>query len=266
MHPPDTPLGRFGIATIVDSPEPFVGSMPVAGLVNPLTGAPTIGPLAVLVDFVAGLVNHYRRAADEWTVSSELSLELTPDAVTVIAEAPEVPVVGSARPLGPKGVTSLGWCELTHRDVVIGTGMVRSVHIHRPGAVPEQPKRRAESGRPTRLDDIMALRIGDSGDGRPVLFQSQNAILNNSMGIVHGGVAAAGVELAASAAINAGHAVEPLNTASLRVNYLRQFFSGAGSCYQGSAVRVGRRSGVGEAHAIGADGEIALIARVTAYR
>ena len=41
-YPPNTALGRFGIAPIVDGPDPFVSSMPLAGLVNPLTGAPTI--------------------------------------------------------------------------------------------------------------------------------------------------------------------------------------------------------------------------------
>ncbi len=54
-HPPNTPLGRFGVETLVDSPDPFVGAMPLAGLVNPVTGAPTVAPLAMLVDFVAGL-------------------------------------------------------------------------------------------------------------------------------------------------------------------------------------------------------------------
>ena len=88
-YPLNTALGRFGIAEIVDSPDPFVSSMPVAGLVNPLTGAPTAGPLAVLVDHAAGLVNHYRRASDEWTVSSELTLEITPPALTVIADNPD---------------------------------------------------------------------------------------------------------------------------------------------------------------------------------
>ena len=50
------------------------------------------------------------------------------------------------------------------------------------------------------------------------------------------------------------------------MNFLRQFFSGDQSRYAGTALRVGRRSGVAEAQAIGADGEVALIARVTAYR
>ena len=49
VYPTNTALGRFGIANLVDSPDPFVSSMPLAGLVNPATGAAAVGPLAVLV-------------------------------------------------------------------------------------------------------------------------------------------------------------------------------------------------------------------------
>ncbi len=59
---------------------------------------------------------------------------------------------------------------------------------------------------------------------------------------------------------------QPLLTASLRVNFLRQFVSGDQSRYVGTALRVGRRSGVAEAQAVGADDKVALVARVTAYR
>lgn len=261
LHPPNTPLGRFGMETLVDSPDPFVGTIPISRLVNPVTGAPTVAPLAVLVDFVAGLVNHYRRTADEWTVSSELSLELSPGALAIIARDPDAPVVGSARPFGPKGATSLGVCELTHRDTVVGTGAVRSVHISRPGRFSEQPDHPATDSRPTELVEIMALRVADGA-----LFQSPNPILNNSMGIVHGGIAAAGLELAASAVLNAGRADEPLNTASLRVNYLRSFRSGPESCYTAKVFRRGSRSGVADAKATTSDGGVALIGRITAYR
>ena len=88
----------------MDSADPFVSSMPLAGLVNPLTGAPTVGPLAVLVDHAAGLVNHYRKAADEWTLTSELTLEITPDALQVVADNPRAaggrdrPAHGEPRP------------------------------------------------------------------------------------------------------------------------------------------------------------------------
>ena len=107
-HPPDTTLGRFGIETYVDSADPFVAAIPMAGLINPVTGMASVAPLAVLVDYVAGLVNHYRRADDEWTVSSELSIDLGADALAQIASAPDVPVVASARPFGHKG-SYLDW-------------------------------------------------------------------------------------------------------------------------------------------------------------
>jgi uncharacterized protein (TIGR00369 family) len=250
------------MSTLVDSPDPFVGAMPLDGLANPVTGAPTIAPLAVLVDFVAGLVNHYRRAPGEWTVSSELSLELSPDALTLIALQPDLPVIGSARPSGPKGATSLGVCDISHGDTTIGVGSVRSAHIRLAGEVRDEfPP--VTGPRPTVLADIMALRVV-AGDP-PVLFQSANTILNNSIGIVHGGISAAGLELAASAALNLGRD-EPLNTASIRVNYLRRFVSGDESHYAATVLHAGRRSGIADARAIGSDGEVALISRVTAYR
>ncbi len=265
IYPPNTALGRFGIATLVDSPDPFVSSMPLSGLVNPLTGVPTVAPLAVLVDHAAGLVNHHRRASDEWTVSSELSLELTPTALRVIADNSEVSVVATARPMGARGASAFGMCEMTLGDAVIGIGTVRSIYVAPPDEFPQEWPAPVDGPRPTELADIMALQIDDA-TGSPVIHQRQNSALNNSLGIVHGGVAAAALELAASATLNPGRSQQPLQTASLRVNFLRQFFSGDQSRYVGTALRVGRRSGVAEAQAIGADGEVALIARVTAYR
>jgi uncharacterized protein (TIGR00369 family) len=90
-------------------------------------------------------------------------------------------------------------------------------------------------------------------------------VLNSSLGIVHGGVSAMAMELVGSAAVNESRYDQPLNTASLRVNFLRQFRSGPESRYVGTPLRVGRSSAVGDARAIGGDGEVAIIARVTAY-
>ena len=76
------------------------------------------------------------------------------------------------------------------------------------------------------------------------------------------------LELVGSAAINENRDDQPLNTASLRVNFLRQFCTspdGPESRYEGTALRVGRSSGVAEARAVDADGEVAIIARLTAY-
>jgi acyl-coenzyme A thioesterase PaaI-like protein len=57
----------------------------------------------------------------------------------------------------------------------------------------------------------------------------------------------------------------PLKTASLRVNFIRQFRGGPEQRYSGTALRVGRRSGIGEIQAIGPGREVAIVARLTAY-
>jgi hypothetical protein len=55
-----------------------VMAMSRAALVNPFTALPTVGPLVILVDAVGGLVTHFRRDSDQWTVSNERAFELTP--------------------------------------------------------------------------------------------------------------------------------------------------------------------------------------------
>ena len=73
-------------------------------------------------------------------------------------------------------------------------------------------------------------------------------------------------ELAASAAINQNRSDRPLQTGSLRVNFLRPFFAGDESRYQGTRLRVGRSTAIGDAQALGDDAKVAITARVTAYR
>lgn len=265
-HPLNTPLGRFGIVTSVDGPDQCVASIPVAGMVNTLTGAPTIAPMAMLVDHACGLVNHRRRADDEWTVSSELSLETDPDAAAIVAEAPEHPVVATARPFGKKTDVALALCELAHRDNVLATATVRSFYIRTPGDLGSFSDGPTGPMPPGTLADRMSVRVAEGGGTSQVLVQGEDPVLNNLIGIVHGGVSAMALEMVAAAAVNAGRDDGPLRTSSLRINFLRPFHSGADSRYVGTPVRVGRGSGVGEAQAIGAGGGLAIIARLTAYR
>ena len=88
-HPLNTPLGRFGIVTTEEGPQRCIASIPAGGMINPLTGMPTVAAFTMLVNHIGGLVNQHRRGPDEWTVSSELSLELAPDALALIAGAPK---------------------------------------------------------------------------------------------------------------------------------------------------------------------------------
>lgn len=265
---PESVLTRFGIVTLEENFTDFtvVASMPVGGMLNPFTGMPTIGALAILVDDVAGRANFHRRGSGQWTVSSELTVELSPDGIDSILAAPEEPVVASGSPLGPHGATLLAIATLTHHGTTIGVGTVRTVAIT---GGPDGPVPRGHDSLvrtpQTPLAELMSAEAQPPQDGTCLLAQRPDAIINNLIGIVHGGVSSTGLELVASAAINDGQA-EPLRTASIRVNFLRPFFAGERSRYEGTVVRVGRNSAIGDAQAVGDDGKVAIMARITGYR
>ncbi len=175
------------------------------------------------------------------------------------------PVLATAHALGPLGATSLGICTLTYGGKVIGGGTVRSFFIDADDVVPQYRSETLRRSTETTFADLMAANVADGG-AVTVLAQRVDPNLNNDIDIVHGGVAAAGLELAASAAVNRDRSDGLLQTASLRVNFLRPFFAGDKSRYEGTRLRVGRSTAVGDAQAIGDDGKVAITARVTAYR
>jgi uncharacterized protein (TIGR00369 family) len=197
----------------------------------------------------------------QWTVFKELSMDLSLDGVGDL----DSPVLATAHALGPLGSTSLGICTLSYRGMVIGGGTVRSFFIDADDIVPQYRSETLRRSAETTFADLMAAHVVNSG-AAPVLAQRVDRNLNNDIDIVHGGVAAAGLELAASAAINRGHSDDLLQTASVRVNFLRPFLAGADSRYEGTPLRLGRNTAVGDAQAIGDDGKAAITARVTAYR
>jgi uncharacterized protein (TIGR00369 family) len=262
LETPDSVQVRFGISFVDLRPDDATAtlSMPMARYLNPCTGTPALGPLAILVDAAAGLANHFRHRAGQWTVSSELSMELSLDGVGDL----DGPVLAAARTLGPLGPTSLGICTLTYDGTVIGGGTVRSFFIEAGDVVHRARRETLERSPETSFADLMAVEVVQGGSA-PILSQGIDTNLNNDIDIVHGGVAAAGLELAASAALNDGRA-DVLQTGSLRVNFLRPFFAGTESRYVGTPLRVGRNTAVADAQAIGDDGKVALTARVTAYR
>jgi uncharacterized protein (TIGR00369 family) len=266
IETPETILRRFAIVDMeANVPEGIsVMSMPVADLLNPFTGEPTIGPLAILLDAAGGNSNHYRRSASEWTVTSELAVEISPDGIAVVLANPDLPVVASARPLGPKGATALSVCTFTSGDVIVGGGTVRSFYLPAGEGMPRKMPPTAPPTPRAPLAELMSVQVRDDENGATVLAQCVDPILNNSLGIVNGGVASTGLELTASAAINRG-LEQPMRTASLRVNFLRPFFAGARSRYLGTPMRIGRSTAVADARAIDDSGKVALTARVTAY-
>lgn len=264
-YPLNTPLGRFGIETAEEGSDRCVASIPAAWL-NPLTGLATVAPLAMLVDHAGGLINHARRDLGEWTVSSELSLEVDHEAGDIIAASPDLDVVAVSRPLGRKGISALGTCELSVGPDVIATATVRSFYIAVPAGIASWPDKPAGSLPGTTLADLMAVQAGETGGAAAVLVQLDDPVLNNSVHTVHGGVSSMGLELVGSAALNKGNTDRPYRTASLRVNFLRPFHGGSKAHYRATTAHIGRSSGVAEMEAVGSDGRVALLARLTAYR
>ena len=276
---PETPLSvlrRFAVTTLEQDMTDFTvaAQMPFAGMCNPFTGLPSLAALGILVDDVAGRVNYNRRPAGLWTVSSELTVEISPGALERVAADPHDPVVANARPVGPPGATLLSVCTLTHRGTVIGGGTVRTMPL--PGG-PESPLLRGDDPlvrtAATSLAELMAVEPLPVHDGAYRLRQNPDPMINNLIGIVHGGVSSAGLELVASAAFNHEQDI-PFRTASIRVNFLRPFSAtletGAQSAYEAvyeaEPLRIGRTSAIADATAVGADGKAAVIARVTGYR
>ena len=269
MNDPETPisvLSRFTITTLDQDLDASTveASMPLGHMRNPLTGHPSIAGLAILVDDVAGRVNFIRHGRELWTVSSELTVELSPGAIDSLLASPDEPVVAAGRPLGLPGAPLLSVCTLTHCGTAIGTGTVHTMALD---SGPDGPIPSRDDPLAGRSDCSMAelMAVDPLGDATPRLHQRPDPMINNLIGIVHGGVSSAGLELAASAAMNDGQDV-PFQTASIRVNFLRPFFAGAQSLYEGSAVRIGRTSAVADAKAVGDDGKVSVIARVTGYR
>jgi hypothetical protein len=155
-QPLNTPLGRFGIVTSEEGPQRCTASIPAGGMTNPPSGQPTVAALAMLVDHVGGLVNHHPRGPSEWTVSSELSLEVAPNAL------------GS----------------------VIATATVRSFYVQAPGHLAKWPTGPTRALPPGSLAERMSVPVAESGGAAKVLVQDPDPVLNNSLGIVHGGAPA----------------------------------------------------------------------------
>lgn len=112
------------------------------------------------------------------------------------------------------------------------------------------------------LADLMAIETQAVSGAKRVLRQHNDPILTNALGIVNGGVASARLELAASAAVNTGG--QPMQTATMRVNFMRPFLAGGSSRYEAAPLRLGRGTAVANAQALGDDGRVAIVARLTA--
>lgn len=261
-------LRRFRI-DVVDTDSRTVTvtmTLSLEGMYNPVTGAPTVGPLGLLVDAVGGLVNHLRRGTDEWTVTTELAYELSAGAGMLAALESGATITATGRAVGPKGFDSLTLCTLNCGRVTIGTATVRSYFIRGKEVDTSEPEEALELTAATSLGDRLAVHSSTSREGETVLVQHHDPMLLNAVGIVNGGIASTALELIASAVANGNPDRLPLLTKSFRVSFLRPFLAGAHPHYRAAAVRLGNATGFVDAEAVNDDGQVAVSARLTAYR
>jgi len=96
---------------------------------------------------------------------------------------------------------------------------------------------------PGTFNDWVGLAVEEAGDGRAVLTVEYESFKQNPSGVLHGGVTATLVDVAAGIAINSIRGAEgALPTTNLDVNYLRPVTDDARATAE--VVRVGDSNGV----------------------
>jgi acyl-coenzyme A thioesterase PaaI-like protein len=240
-------------------------SMPVAGHVNPLTGYPTVAALTLLIDTVGGLANHARRTAGEWTVTSELALELVPETARWASRPGAAPVIATGRARGSRATTSLATCTLTCDDRELGYATVRSYFVIA-NADHIAPKETLVPSPEISLGQLLSATSEQQalGGAAPALVQRHDPVLVNSLGIVNGGISSACLALAAAAAIDA-RADQPMQIGSFRVNFLHPLANANDIRYVAEVAHLGRRTAVATAQVSSTGGRPPLTATLTAY-
>ncbi|OBH12796.1 acyl-CoA thioesterase domain-containing protein [Mycobacterium sp. E1747] len=240
-------------------------SMPVAGHVNPLNGAPTAAALTLLIDTVGGLVNHRLRGEGQWTVTSELAADLVPDAIDRVCRASSPPVIAAGRTIGARGATSLAVCTLTCAGRDIGVATVRSFFVDAVADLTPPKESLIRSDETTLAELLSATKVDSSpGFATPTLVQRHDPVLVNSLGVVNGGVSSACLILAAAAAVDA-QAGTPMQLGSVRVNFLRPLRGSAVTHYAADIQRIGRQTAVATAYASNEGSRPELFGTLTGY-
>lgn len=265
---PDAVGLRFGIQTPEIAPGRLTMTMPISDWVNPLTGRATVAPLMVLVDTAATTAVFGSRGA-RWPVTTELALDLRPRWVADGARVGEAVIL--AEELDVTDRRALASATLKLAGEVCGIATLAAAYVPTVGVSAQRPAESIADRANASLTQLLALGSGTvAGSGLHVhatLPQLSDPMVLNPMGHIQGGVVAAGLELAADAIFDAAAGSgSPFCTGSVRVNFLRPFAAGQSSRYIAAPVRIGSSMAVADVRAVGADGRIAAVARITGYR
>ncbi len=223
---------------------------------NGPAGSPPGGVLGVLIDDVLGIAIARHRGPGQWSVSAEISLDLTGP---VPADGSRIEARGRHVHSGPHGGISSG----TVHDASGALIALCRQHGRWVTTVPHDPMTRRAAGSPSdgpatsaapataqapavwRPPASLAALLGIQvrlTEGGAALDLEVTPDLTNPLGNLHGGITFAACDLAAQAALLA--AGGPTQTASVHVAYPRPMPLGATPRFEARVLHCGRSLGI----------------------
>ncbi|MGQ4598924.1 hotdog fold thioesterase [Nocardia sp. R6R-6] len=246
---------RFGVVGCRADGSLLRSVMLTGPWMNDSAGRAQVGALGVLLDHVLGEVFYVARAADKWSLTTELSLD-------VIVPPPWTTTAVHAISWAPQEDRTSGFAQCEVRDdagILIAVGTTRVQYVAASQAL-NGTQNMAEFGSgAANFAEHMGLRIASDADAVRVELTDPRR-WHNVYGILHGGVWA-GLAEAAAAEVFARHGC--LRTARLQVAYLRPPARGAAVRVEARPVHVGRLFGLIEVTGLDSTGRQCVRAVVT---
>lgn len=257
VAPLGPPEHLFSLGALTADGDRVHGSMRVADWMRTDDGTPAAGVLGVLVDVVVGHATLFARLADQWAVTTGLSLEVVRPLVAGEELAVDAGLLGAE---SGSALSSGTVYDAAGRQVAVGTTWVRFT----PGvpdldAVASRPL--ADPAGATSVRAALRGTLVPDGSRVRLRLPPDPAQLN-AAGVLHGGIAAAAAEVVSAAAVDDPAA--PLVTAGLRASYLRPLVADGGVELVATVEHRGRTTALTTVEAWGSDGRRAVVASVTA--
>ncbi len=256
------PERLFRIGRVSEQDTVVSTSMPAGPRLERASGRISLGALGVLADDVLGYAVLIERPADHWSVSTEISLDLCHPMESGSHLA------GQARPVfadSRGAVTSGEFFDDQGRLVAVGSQHGRFV-----AALPAQGDADTAPG-----PSCLAVEVRDASSVLALLDVAPSPAVSgahidvvvtrelvNPMGNLHGGITICLADLVAITAMEA--AGSALETASIRVAYLRPVPLGSAVTFVASVIHSGQTFAVSRVDVRNAEGKICAAGTVTA--
>jgi uncharacterized protein (TIGR00369 family) len=250
------PEQSLGITRITIVGDDVVTSMASGPWLNGPAGSPPGGVLGVLIDDVLGIAIARHQGPGQWSVSAEISLDLTGP---VPADGSRIEARARHVHSGPHGGFSCGtvhdasgnlialcrqhgrWVTTVPQDPM--TPQEAGTEADRPAAsgAPVPAGTSAPWSPPASLAALLGTRVQPT-EGGAALDLVVTPDLTNPLGNLHGGITFAACDLAAQAVLLA--AGGPTQTASIHVAYPRPIPLGATPRFEARVLHRGRSLGI----------------------